>query len=200
MKTLQFPRKKIRARVRASARSTPPVADPPSANPPARAEVAEIVHVLAFRATAADLAEVRATAIREAADPVRHLEWSRKIAVEVALQFGILGSRDDLAGEAAVKLCELSRRFDPPPGCVGPDAMLNAFRGWAWRYIKTSCQREAERLLNAGTYHERRRVPGQPLIVVESIDIHADDQDEQMPLECLREMDDRPWWERLKAG
>ena len=199
MKTLPFPRKKVRARVRASVRSTPPVADPPSANPPARAEVAEIVHVLAFRATAADLAEVRMKAIREAADPVRHLDWSRRIAIDVAGQFGVLGSRDDLAGEAAVKLVELSKRFDPPPGCVGMEAMVNAFRGWAWRYIKTSCQREAERLLNAGTYHERRRVPGQTLIVVESIDIHAD-EDEQMPLECTREMDDRPWWERRKAG
>lgn len=167
--------------------------------PTAGAQIGEIVQVLAFRATAADLAEARANTIRNAADPVRHLEWSRKIAIDVALQFGVIGSRDDLAGEAAVKLVELSKRFDPLPNCVTLEELVNAFRGWAWRYIKTSCQREAERLLNAGTYHERRRVPGQPLVVVESIDIHAD-EDEQMPLECTRELDDRPWWERRKVA
>lgn len=87
--------------------------------------------------------------------PQTHLAWAEHIARLIARQRG-LGPRsagaDDLVAVAHVTLIRLAPRFDPArvPAGGDPDGQ---FRGWAHRWVKKECEREAERLTNAGLYH-----------------------------------------------
>jgi hypothetical protein len=89
-------------------------------------------------------------------EPLTHLQWAESVARGIAASevFGFgYNSReaDDLVGVAVVELVRLAARFDAlkvrPGSC--PDQL---FRGWAHRYIPKECEREAERLRNAGAY------------------------------------------------
>jgi hypothetical protein len=103
-------------------------------------------------------------------DPIPHMPWVLGIAKTVAVHYHIANRADidDLNSAGTIALLNQIRLFNR----WDTEDLEGAFRGFAHRHIKTACQREAERLINGGTYHTRRRVQGeQPLIARRFADI-----------------------------
>lgn len=87
-----------------------------------------------------------------------HIEWSQHVTRQMvrALGFDPKGQEGmDLLSVATVTLLTLAKRFDvtlvPAGGSID-----GQFRGWAWRYIRCECEREARRLRNGGTFRTKR--------------------------------------------
>ena len=100
-----------------------------------------------------------------AVDPNDHLKWVKAIArgVRADYRFG-RGSQEefDLEQTAAMALCRAAVAFDVETmaarnGIAVADVeLVGAFRGYASRYVRGECVREARRLRNGGTFHTRR--------------------------------------------
>jgi hypothetical protein len=130
------------------------------------------------------------------------LEWAEGIGRGVAYKFKFVGQElDDLVSVATVMLCDLYTRpvkgtwnkrrkeyvrlgFDVSKvpekfkGKAGDPEGL--FRGWAYRWIKSECNRAAEKLRNGGTYNTTRpeNRPGQVIELGDLADGISDDRDE----------------------
>jgi|GEM_PF-6731701 len=97
--------------------------------------------------------------------------WARGIARGVREDYGFVAGSDEeqeLEGVAFLALVELSERFDecrlPPNG-----NLMDAFRGWADKEIRSRCRRAAVQLRNGGLFRttnsadvRRIRVEGLP--------------------------------------
>lgn len=92
------------------------------------------------------------------------LGWVRRIAKKVCKRHRIHGpcELDDVCQSGAVEMCRVMPRFEPE--LPAPD-LEGAFRGYAYLFVKKACEREAERLINGGSYKSRRQVKGAPLII-----------------------------------
>ena len=101
-----------------------------------------------------------------------HLKWARGIAIRVLRRYHLRGDAelDDIHSAGVIEICRLAPQFIEPVPCQ--DA-AGAFRGWVYLWVKTACEREAERLCNGGTYHARRRGAAKPVIVRDLSDDHA---------------------------
>ncbi|AWM40513.1 hypothetical protein GobsT_09790 [Gemmata obscuriglobus] len=123
-------------------------------------------------------------------DPADHLVWARAIARGVRADCGFhAGSEEEkeIEGCALVTLTQLVARFDesrlPPGGDLG-----GAFRGFASRWLRSECRREAERLRNGGLY----RTSSCATVRVEPLPVSADGFDEVTDPASLEEYDDAP--------
>lgn len=97
-----------------------------------------------------------------------HVDWATGVAAAVARAFNFRGQeREDVVSVALLTLCELVIRpagdggFDPARVPAGGDP-AQAFRGWAYRWVRTACVREAERLRGGGTFNTKR--PGKLVV------------------------------------
>ncbi|MDY3561959.1 hypothetical protein R5W23_003389 [Gemmata sp. JC673] len=123
-------------------------------------------------------------------DAADHLVWARAIARGVRADCGFhAGSEEEreIEGCALVTLTQLIARFDesrlPPGGDLG-----GAFRGFASRWLRSECRREAERLRNGGLY----RTSSRAAVRVEPLPVSADGFDEVTDPASLEEYDDAP--------
>lgn len=104
-------------------------------------------------------------------DIVSLLPWAKGIARGVREDYGyVAGSQEEqeLEGVAYLALVELSERFDearlPPDG-----NLMDAFRGWADKEMRSRCRRAAVQIRNGGLFRttnsanvRRIRVEGLP--------------------------------------
>ena len=90
-----------------------------------------------------------------------HLDWAAGIAGQVARKQHLTGpDRDELVSRAHLTICELIAKpiteggFDASR--ANPGDVSGAFRGWAVRWVRCACRREAERLRGGGLFHTVR--------------------------------------------
>jgi hypothetical protein len=84
-----------------------------------------------------------------------HLEWAARAARKVARRYGLRGAElDDLVSVAHLTLCELCRREDgfDPARVPATGNVRDAFRGWAYPWVKCACEREALRIRGGGLF------------------------------------------------
>jgi Sigma-70 region 2 len=122
------------------------------------------------------------------------LPWVRAIARKVAHSYNLRHSHlDDLVSTGFIRVLELSERFRPqwPSGWEDPE---NAFKGWAYREVLTSIQREAARLLGGGTFRSPKRVAGAVLPYAKPFsDLQGDSKDTQFDLPDTTTPPDYDW-------
>jgi hypothetical protein len=131
--------------------------------------------VAGHRTTGRDFREVVLTLARELAlppppeptvdptDPAL-IDWCDTVSGGIARAFGFAPDSQEgweLKLEGQMELVRRCQQFDPAAVDPGSTA-FDAFRGWAHQYIRSQCQREAERLVNGGTYRTRRKTARPP--------------------------------------
>lgn len=129
-----------------------------------------------------------------------HVDWIRAIARMAARRHGVDGpqERDDITSAGVVELCRIAPRFVRPEWAETPENLIDAVRGWANLWIRKACDRECERLKNGGTYHARRQVAGQSLIIAKPFsDLVTPKTGEEVDPVCNRDMDSRPSYTRF---
>lgn len=123
-------------------------------------------------------------------DAADHIVWARAIARGVRADYGFLiGSEEELEleGCALVMLTQLMARFDE--GRLPPSSNLGgAFRGFASRWLRCECRREAERLRNGGLY----RTANGATVRVEPLPVSAEGSDEIADPASLEDRDEAP--------
>lgn len=147
-------------------------------------------------------AEQVAITPEQAADPMLHMQWAKIIARDVAKAYRIRDASgiEELESAALLEMCKRRARFQPEDDAYD---LIGAYRGWSFRAVKTACQKEAERVLNGGTYNERRRITGEKQITVDHFSAIANGHHTSMesdPFDFVvtssRQEDSRNWWEK----
>lgn len=118
-------------------------------------------------------------ACEESIDVIRELKWVYLIARNVANRYFLRSETDleDIVSSGTVAMLTALQVFEPPS--VLSSDISEAFKGYAHRAVLTACQREAERILNGGTYKTRRRQSGRDPVIVHSFSEYEMTDDDQ---------------------